>query len=155
MKDRKVVVTGMGVTTALGDSPDIFYENLLNGLQAVKTVEHNFDIHLKRKNAVQMSHDFSVLLQWNEYCKAVQVALITAQKALQDARIQSDSLGYDMGISFGTTLGAIAEIQLDYCNGDFKDYTYIDKKKLVQFSYNIIMDAIAHEFQIKGMRNTL
>ncbi|MBD5534795.1 MAG: beta-ketoacyl-[acyl-carrier-protein] synthase family protein [Lachnospiraceae bacterium] len=155
MKDRKVVVTGMGVTTALGDSPDIFYENLLKGLDAVKCVEESFGIRLKRKNAVQMSHDFSVPVHWKEYYKAVQVALLTAKKALQDARIKPDAFGYNMGISFGTTLGAIAEIQKDYCDGGSKGYLHINKNKLIQFSYNTIMDAIAYEFRIKGMRNTL
>ena len=100
-------------------------EDLLKGLDAVKCVEESFGIRMKRKNAVRMSHNFSVPVHWKEYYKAVQVALLTAKKALQDARIKSDSFGYNKGISFGTTLGAIAE------------------------------DAIAYEFQIKGMRNTL
>lgn len=41
-KQRRVVVTGMGVVTPLGDDPDVFYDNLLEGVSGISEIQ-NFD----------------------------------------------------------------------------------------------------------------
>ena len=38
-KQRRVVVTGMGVVTPLGHDPDVFYNNLLEGASGVSEIE--------------------------------------------------------------------------------------------------------------------
>ncbi|KAL9271469.1 3-oxoacyl-[acyl-carrier-protein] synthase II, chloroplastic-like protein [Drosera capensis] len=38
-KERRVVVTGMGVATPLGDDPDVFYNNLLEGISGISEIE--------------------------------------------------------------------------------------------------------------------
>lgn len=38
-KQRRVVVTGMGVATPLGNDPDIFYNNLLEGVSGISEIE--------------------------------------------------------------------------------------------------------------------
>ncbi|KAK7856432.1 3-oxoacyl-[acyl-carrier-protein] synthase ii [Quercus suber] len=38
-KQRRVVVTGMGVVTPLGHDPDVFYNNLLEGVSGVSEIE--------------------------------------------------------------------------------------------------------------------
>ena len=37
--DKRVVVTGMGVLTSLGDTPDAFFDNLLNGVSGISLVD--------------------------------------------------------------------------------------------------------------------
>jgi 3-oxoacyl-[acyl-carrier-protein] synthase II len=39
MKERRVVVTGMGVVTPLGHDPDEFYNNLLRGISGISEIE--------------------------------------------------------------------------------------------------------------------
>ncbi|XP_019464372.1 PREDICTED: 3-oxoacyl-[acyl-carrier-protein] synthase II, chloroplastic-like isoform X1 [Lupinus angustifolius] len=41
-KQRRVVVTGLGVVTPLGHEPDVFYNNLLNGVSGITEIE-SFD----------------------------------------------------------------------------------------------------------------
>lgn len=38
-KERRVVVTGMGVTTPVGHDPHTFYENLLEGVSGISEIE--------------------------------------------------------------------------------------------------------------------
>lgn len=38
-KQRRVVVTGMGVETPLGSYPDVFYNNLLEGVSGISEIE--------------------------------------------------------------------------------------------------------------------
>lgn len=42
MKQRRVVVTGMGIVSPLGHAPDVFYSNLLEGVSGISEIE-NFD----------------------------------------------------------------------------------------------------------------
>lgn len=42
VKQRRVVVTGMGVVTSLGHEPDMFYNNLLEGVSGISEIE-SFD----------------------------------------------------------------------------------------------------------------
>lgn len=39
MTQRRVVVTGMGVVTPLGHDPDVFYNNLLEGVSGISEIE--------------------------------------------------------------------------------------------------------------------
>lgn len=38
-KQRRVVVTGMGVETSIGHDPDVFYNNLLEGVSGISEIE--------------------------------------------------------------------------------------------------------------------
>lgn len=38
-KERRVVVTGMGVATPLGHEPNVYYENLLEGVSGISDIE--------------------------------------------------------------------------------------------------------------------
>lgn len=38
-KQRRVVVTGMGVVTPLGHDPNVFYNNLLDGVSGISEIE--------------------------------------------------------------------------------------------------------------------
>lgn len=42
VKQRRVVVTGMGVVTPIGDNPDVFYDNLLEGVSGISEIQ-SFD----------------------------------------------------------------------------------------------------------------
>lgn len=39
VKQRRVVITGMGVVTPLGHDPDVFYNNLLDGVSGISEIE--------------------------------------------------------------------------------------------------------------------
>lgn len=39
VKERRVVVTGLGVVTSLGHDPDVFYNNLLDGVSGISEIE--------------------------------------------------------------------------------------------------------------------
>ena len=41
-KQRRVVVTGLGVVSSIGHDPDVFYNNLLEGVSGISEIE-SFD----------------------------------------------------------------------------------------------------------------
>lgn len=42
VKQRRVVVTRMGVVTPIGDNPDVFYDNILEGVSGISEIQ-SFD----------------------------------------------------------------------------------------------------------------
>ena len=38
-RQRKVVVTGLGVVSSIGHDPDVFYTNLLEGVSGISEIE--------------------------------------------------------------------------------------------------------------------
>ena len=40
MSKRRVVVTGMGIASCLGNDPELFYQNLLEGKSGIKKIDH-------------------------------------------------------------------------------------------------------------------
>ena len=39
IRERRVVVTGMGMVTSLGHDPQVFYNNLLEGVSGISEIE--------------------------------------------------------------------------------------------------------------------
>ena len=51
---KRVVITGLGIVSPLGCSPDQAYENAINGVNAIKVID-SFDVEeLKVKIAAQV-----------------------------------------------------------------------------------------------------
>ena len=54
---RRVVVTGMGVVSPVGNTPDIFFNALLNGQSGIKRLDAEFTDQLEAKLAAQATFD--------------------------------------------------------------------------------------------------
>jgi 3-oxoacyl-[acyl-carrier-protein] synthase II len=61
IKQRRVVVTGMGVVTPLGHDPDMFYNNLLDGVSGISEIER-FDC--SKFPTVIQNIWFSICSEW-------------------------------------------------------------------------------------------
>ena len=43
MSERRVVITGLGIVSSLGNDVKTFWDNLLNGVSGIKTLSKYFD----------------------------------------------------------------------------------------------------------------
>ena len=59
-KQKRVVVTGMGLETPIGHDPDVFYNNLLEGVSGISEIEA-FDC--SHYPTVCLLHDLSAFLE--------------------------------------------------------------------------------------------
>ncbi|KAB1218324.1 3-oxoacyl-[acyl-carrier-protein] synthase II, chloroplastic [Morella rubra] len=118
-KQRRVVVTGMGVVTPLGDDPDVFYDNLLEGVSGISEIQ-NFDCaQFPTKIAGEIkcfSTDGWVSPKLSKRADKFTLYLLTAgKKALADAGITEEVLGVldksRCGILIGSALGGISIIE--------------------------------------------
>lgn len=114
--DKRVVVTGMGVVTSLGDTPEVFFSNLLNGVSGISMVEA-FDTS---RVPCQIG---SEVKNWDPTCvmdikearrndRYTQFGLFAAVKAFQSSGIDiSQEDPYRVGVFVGSGIGGMDTIE--------------------------------------------
>ena len=88
---EEVVITGMGCVSALGNSPDILWDNLLQGKSGVATIDR-FDVStlpVKIAAAVKEfdSSEYFSNRDQSRYSKCIQYAVYSAFQAMKNAGI--------------------------------------------------------------------
>src|SRR5712691_5446240 len=94
MSERRVVITGMGVVTPLGDDLNVFWQNLLAGKSGIGPVTR-FDTTLFDCKIGGEIKNFDPALympakETRRTDRFVQLACAAARKAVADARIELD-----------------------------------------------------------------
>lgn len=115
IKHRRVVVTGMGVETSIGHDPDVFYNNLLEGVSGISEIE-GFDIsNYPTKIAGEIksfSTDGWVAPKLSKRMDKFMLYMLTAgKKALADSGITEDFMDQmdktKCGVLIGSAMGGM------------------------------------------------
>ncbi|OGC88247.1 MAG: beta-ketoacyl-[acyl-carrier-protein] synthase II [candidate division Zixibacteria bacterium RBG_16_48_11] len=111
MKNR-VVITGMGVISPIGNDLSSFWEGLKSGKSGVGTVSRFEPVGMTTKIAAEVKgFDASPLIEKKELRRmdlVEQYAIISAQQAVDDARLDFDSLDLErVGVITGSGIGGI------------------------------------------------
>lgn len=115
MKERRVVVTGMGVVTPLGHDPDEFYNNLLRGISGISEIEAFDCSHYPTRIAGEIksfSTDGWVAPKLAKRMDKFMQYLITAgKKALENAGITEEVMNEleksRCGVLIGSAMGGM------------------------------------------------
>lgn len=119
MQLKRVVVTGLGALTPVGNSLDEYWKALLNGVSGAAPITHfdaskfktrfacevkgfNAENHLERKEARKMD-------------RFTQFAMVTSAEAIADAGFKVEELNHDrVGVIWGSGIGGLKTFQ-DEC----------------------------------------
>lgn len=127
MELKRVVVTGIGVITPLGNTVEDFWTNLINGVSGAGPITR-FDATLfKTKFACEVKNfdpndyfDRKEARKLDPYC---QFAMYAADQAVKDAGLDIEKLDLDKaGVIFGSGIGGLHtfyEEVRDFVKGDF------------------------------------
>ncbi|MBQ5610628.1 MAG: beta-ketoacyl-ACP synthase II [Fibrobacteraceae bacterium] len=93
---EEVVVTGMGCVSALGNTPEILWENLLAGKSGVTTITH-FDTSAYEVHFAAEVKEFDASPYFNDrdqkrYSRNIQYAVSAASDAVKNSGLNVDSL---------------------------------------------------------------
>ena len=93
---EEVVVTGMGCVSALGNTPEILWENLLAGKSGVTTITH-FDASAYEVHFAAEVKEFDASPYFNDrdqkrYSRNIQYAVSAASDAVKNSGLNVDSL---------------------------------------------------------------
>jgi 3-oxoacyl-[acyl-carrier-protein] synthase II len=123
---RRVVVTGIGALTPIGNNLNDYWQSLLNGKSGAAPIT-KFDTSKHKVHFACELKDFnpSLFFDPKEFKKIdpfSQYALITADEAIKDAGIDLDAINKDrVGVIWGSGNGGIQTFQdqmMEFCQGD-------------------------------------
>ncbi|MEK7487568.1 MAG: beta-ketoacyl-ACP synthase II [Planctomycetota bacterium] len=113
---QRVVVTGMGVITPLGNQLNVYWENLCAGKSGIRRIQSFDPSEFRSQIAGEIDFDAS---QWftpheiNRADRYAQMAQAAGIEAMKDAQLDPEQIVLDRaGVFVGTSIGGIAEIEL-------------------------------------------
>lgn len=116
---KRVVVTGMGVITPIGNSVDKFWSNIKNQTVAIKELTRFDNSDYKVKLAAQVDDfdpteymDFKTAKRMDLFC---QYAVAASAQAIQDAGLDLEKEDLTrIGISVGSGIGSLQVLEKDH-----------------------------------------
>ena len=118
MEKRRVVITGIGMVTPLGNDVPTSWENLLMGKSGADSITHFDASKFKTRFACEVKNlDISSILDSKEarrYDRCIHYAIKSAEEAMLDAQIdvnQEDALR--CGIIYGSGMGGVHTLDVN------------------------------------------
>lgn len=126
MDFKRVVVTGMGALTPLGNTPDEYWNGLINGVSGANLITLFDASNFRTKFACELKNfdptDFIDKKEARKIDRFAQVAMVASDQAVLDAKIDKDVINPDRaGVIFGSGIGGIITFQnevIDFAKGD-------------------------------------
>lgn len=126
MELKRVVVTGMGALTPLGNNVDEYWNGLINGVSGAATITQFDASKFRTKFACEVKNfDPTQYLDKKEARKIdrfTQFALVVSDQAMADAGLNKDNINPDrIGVVFASGIGGLITFQnevTDFAKGD-------------------------------------
>jgi len=126
MNLRRVVVTGLGALTPIGNNLQEYWNGLVNGVSGAAPITHFDASKFKTQFACELKNfevtDFINRKDARKMDKFTQYAMVAADEAILDSRLNLDKLNKDkVGVIWGAGIGGLETFQqeiLNYSVGD-------------------------------------
>ena len=126
MKPRRVVITGLGALTPIGNTLPDYWEGLLSGVSGAAPITHFDASKFKTKFACELKGfdplNFMDRKEVRKCDRFAQYALVAADEAIQDASLDFDKEDKDrIGVIWGAGIGGLETFQnevLNFASGD-------------------------------------
>lgn len=112
MELKRVVVTGLGAITPIGNNVKEFFENIEKGVSGAGPITHYDSSRFKTKFACEVkNYDPGLYFDRKEAKKLdlfAQYALVSADQAIKDSGLNLETIDHDMaGVIWGSGIGGI------------------------------------------------
>jgi len=126
MELKRVVVTGLGALTPIGNTIDEFWNGLINGKSGAAPITHFDATNFKTRFACEVKNfnptDFLDRKEARKMDKFTQYAMVASQEAIDDSGLDFEKENKDrVGVIWGAGIGGLETFQnevLDYARGD-------------------------------------
>ena len=126
MHTKRVVVTGIGALTPIGNTLEEYWNGLINGVSGANSITLFDASKFKTKFACELKNfDPLQFLEKKEARKIdrfAQTALVVSDQAVADAKLTTDTINKDrVGVVFASGIGGINTFQeevMNFANGD-------------------------------------
>ena len=126
MKPRRVVITGLGALTPIGNTLNTYWEGLLSGTSGAGPISY-FDPSLFKTQFACELKNFNPLDHFDrkesrKYDRFAQYALVSVAEAIEDAKLPLETIDKDrVGVIWGAGIGGLETFQnevLNFAEGD-------------------------------------
>ena len=126
MELKRVVVTGLGALTPIGNTKDEYWDGLINGKSGAAPITYYDTEKFKTKFACEVKNfnatDFLDRKEARKMDKFAQYAMVASDEAIADAKLNLDALNkLRVGVIWGAGIGGLETFQqevLNYAGGD-------------------------------------
>ena len=126
MTSRRVVVTGMGALTPIGNDLDSYWNGLISGTSGCANITHFDASNFKTKFACELKGfdpaDHFEKKEYRRYDRFSQYGIVAASEAINDSKLIESSPNYDrIGVIWGAGIGGLETFQnevLNFADGD-------------------------------------
>ena len=126
MTSRRVVVTGMGALTPIGNDLDSYWNGLISGTSGCANITHFDASNFKTKFACELKGfdpaDHFEKKEFRRYDRFSQYGIVAASEAINDSQLIDSSPNYDrIGVIWGAGIGGLETFQnevLNFADGD-------------------------------------
>jgi 3-oxoacyl-[acyl-carrier-protein] synthase II len=121
MKPRRVVITGLGALTPIGNTLNTYWEGLLSGTSGAGPITY-FDPSLfKTQFACELKNfnplDYFDRKESRKYDRFAQYALVSVAEAIEDAKLPLETIDKDrVGVIWGAGVGGLETFQNEVLN---------------------------------------
>jgi len=126
MELRRVVVTGLGALTPIGNTVEEYWNGLINGVSGAAPITYFDASKFKTQFACELKNfnveDFIDRKEARKMDRYTQYAVVAADEAVKDANFDFDTLDKDrIGVIWGSGIGGLETFQiemLEFAKGD-------------------------------------
>ncbi len=121
MKLKRVVVTGLGALTPIGNNVQEYWNNLIHGVSGAAPITYFDATNFKTQFACELKgfnvEDFIDRKEARKMDRYAQYAMVTAQEAMLDAQFDLDKIDHDRaGVIWGSGIGGLETFQHEVTN---------------------------------------
>ena len=121
MKLRRVVVTGLGALTPIGNNVEEYWNALINGVSGAAPITYFDTTNFKTKFACEVKNfkveDFIDRKEARKMDRYAQYAIVSSDEAVKDANFDFDKLDKDrVGVIWGSGIGGLETFQEEVMN---------------------------------------
>jgi len=118
---RRVVVTGLGALTPIGNTVQEYWDSLINGVSGAAPITYFDTTNFKTKFACEVKNfnveDFIDRKEARRMDRYAQYALVATEEAVKDANFNFDTLDKDrVGVIWGSGIGGLETFQEEVIN---------------------------------------
>jgi 3-oxoacyl-[acyl-carrier-protein] synthase II len=155
--NRRVVITGIGVATPIGLTPDALHESIKAGRSGITTM-HEWaefkDLGPKVAGAIREAIDFAQIPRKyrRSMDRVAMLAAYTTQQAIEDSKLPDDLITHPRtGLSFGSTMGGNHAL-FDYIGGIEADQSFRNQNSMgfLKIMSHTVAANLAQMFQVIG-----
>ena len=126
MELRRVVVTGLGALTPIGNTVQDYWNALINGVSGAAPITYFDTTHFKTKFACELKNfnveDFLDRKEARKMDRYAQYAIVSSDEAVRDAKFDFEKLDKDrVGVIWGSGIGGLETFQQEvtaFVNGN-------------------------------------